>query len=83
LGQWTKGKSTTPSVPRALARHKDEIPDVQKLSMWLDVQRRAVRRIDLDHDLPDGEMHFLRIPFLTLLPGDIVTTARRRVSAPA
>src|SRR6266516_2589793 len=51
-GQWTKGKSHDtfgPLGPWLVT--KDEIPDVQKLSMWL----------DLDHDLLDGEMHFLRL----------------------
>ena len=43
LGQWTKGKSHDPIGPVGpWLVTKDEIPDVQKLSMWLDVngQRR-------------------------------------------
>ena len=61
LGQWTKGKSHDtfgPVGPWLVT--KDEMPDVQKLSMWLDVNGTAAPdRIDLDHDLLDGEVHFL------------------------
>ena len=63
LGQWTKGKSHDtfgPLGPWLVT--KDEIPDVQKLSMWCDVNgKRRQTRIDLDHDLPDREVHFLRL----------------------
>src|SRR3981189_3520867 len=39
LGQWTKGKSHDTFGPlRPWLVPKDEIPDVQKLSMWLDDQ---------------------------------------------
>ena len=62
-GQWTKGKSHDtfgPVGPWLVT--KDEIPDVQKLSMWLDVNgERRQTGIDLDHDLLDGEVHFLRL----------------------
>ena len=62
-GQWTKGKSHDtfgPLGPWLVT--KDEIPDVQKLSMWLDVNgKRCQTGIDLDHDLLDGEVHFLRL----------------------
>ncbi len=62
-GQWTKGKSHDtfgPVGPWLVT--KDEIPDVQKLSMWLDVNgKRCQTGIDLDHDLHDGEVHFLRL----------------------
>jgi len=38
-------------------------------------QRQALPdRIDLDHDLQHGEVHFLRLAVPTLLPGDIITT---------
>ena len=76
LGQWTKGKShdTFGPVGPWLAT-KDEIPDVQNLSMWLDVngQRRQTGNTKTMIFSMATCISYLS-QFMTLLPGDIVTT---------
>ena len=76
LGQWTKGKShdTFGPVGPWLAT-KDEIPDVQKLSMWLDVngQRRQTGSTSTMIFSMAKCISYVS-QFMTLLPGDIVTT---------
>ena len=76
-GQWTKGKSHDtfgPVGPWLVT--KDEIPDVQKLVDVARRQRQALPdRIDLDHDLQRWRSASpTSRQFLTLLPGDIITT---------
>src|SRR3982074_769971 len=76
LGQWTKGKSHDtfgPLGPWLVTR--DEIPDVQKLSMWLDVngERRQTGSTST-MIFPMAKCISYVSQFLTLLPGDIVTT---------
>jgi len=76
LGQWTKGKSHDtfgPLGPWLVT--KDEIPDVQKLSMWLDVngERRQTGSTST-MIFPMAKCISYVSQFLTLLPGDIVTT---------
>jgi 2-keto-4-pentenoate hydratase/2-oxohepta-3-ene-1,7-dioic acid hydratase in catechol pathway len=76
LGQWTKGKSHDtfgPLGPWLVTR--DEIPDVQKLSMWLDVngeRRQTGSTSTMIFSIAKCIAYVSR--FLTLLPGDIVTT---------
>lgn len=76
LGQWTKGKSHDtfgPLGPWLVT--KDEIPDVQKLSMWLDVngeRRQTGSTSTMIFTIAKCIAYVSR--FLTLLPGDIVTT---------
>ncbi|MCC8941465.1 MULTISPECIES: fumarylacetoacetate hydrolase family protein [Bradyrhizobium] len=76
LGQWTKGKShdTFGPVGPWLAT-KDEIADVQNLSMWLDVngQRRQTGNTKTMIFSMAQCISYLS-QFMTLLPGDIVTT---------
>ncbi|WP_316396062.1 fumarylacetoacetate hydrolase family protein [Bradyrhizobium sp. 33ap4] len=76
LGQWTKGKShdTFGPVGPWLAT-KDEIADVQKLSMWLDVngQRRQTGTTSTMIFTMAKCISYVS-QFMTLLPGDIVTT---------
>ncbi len=76
LGQWTKGKSHDTFGPLGpwLAT-KDEIPDVQKLPMWLDVngERRQTGSTST-MIFPMAKCISYVSQFLTLLPGDIVTT---------
>ena len=76
LGQWTKGKShdTFGPVGPWLAT-KDEIKDVQDLSMWLDVngQRRQTGSTSTMIFTMAKCISYVS-QFLTLLPGDIVTT---------
>src|ERR1700740_1423410 len=76
LGQWTKGKSHDtfgPLGPWLVT--KDEIPDVQKLSLWLDVngQRRQTGSTSTMIFSMAKCISYVS-QFLTLLPGDIVTT---------
>jgi 2-keto-4-pentenoate hydratase/2-oxohepta-3-ene-1,7-dioic acid hydratase in catechol pathway len=76
LGQWTKGKSHDtfgPVGPWLVT--KDEIADVQKLSMWLDVngQRRQTGSTSTMIFTMAKCISYVS-QFLTLLPGDIVTT---------
>jgi 2,4-diketo-3-deoxy-L-fuconate hydrolase len=76
LGQWTKGKSHDtfgPLGPWLVT--KDEIKDVQKLSMWLDVngeRRQTGSTSTMIFTMAKCIAYVSR--FLTLLPGDIVTT---------
>ena len=75
-GQWTKGKSHDtfgPVGPWLVT--KDEIPDVQKLSMWLDVngQRRQTGSTSTMIFSMAKCISYVS-QFMTLLPGDIITT---------
>ena len=76
LGQWTKGKSHDtfgPLGPWLVTR--DEIADVQKLSMWLDVNgKRRQTGSTSTMIFPMAKCISYVSQFLTLLPGDIVTT---------
>ncbi|MBR0874278.1 fumarylacetoacetate hydrolase family protein [Bradyrhizobium tropiciagri] len=76
LGQWTKGKShdTFGPVGPWLAT-RDEIADVQNLSMWLDVngQRRQTGSTKTMIFSMAQCISYVS-QFMTLLPGDIVTT---------
>src|ERR1700716_1519105 len=73
-GQWTKGKSHDTFGPLGpwLAT-KDEIPDVQKLSMWLDVNgERRQNGSNSTKIFTNAKSIAYVSPFMTLLPGDIV-----------
>jgi 2-keto-4-pentenoate hydratase/2-oxohepta-3-ene-1,7-dioic acid hydratase in catechol pathway len=76
LGQWTKGKSHDtfgPLGPWLVT--KDEIKDVQNLSMWLDVngQRRQTGSTKTMIFTMAKCISYVS-QFMTLLPGDVVTT---------
>jgi 2-keto-4-pentenoate hydratase/2-oxohepta-3-ene-1,7-dioic acid hydratase in catechol pathway len=76
LGQWTKGKShdTFGPVGPWLAT-KDEIPDVQKLSMWLDVNGKRRQTGSTETMIFSMAKCISYVSqFMTLRPGDIVTT---------
>ena len=76
LGQWTKGKSHDtfgPLGPWLVT--KDEIADVQKLSLWLDVngeRRQTGSTATMIFTIAKCISYVSQ--FMTLLPGDIVTT---------
>ena len=76
LGQWTKGKSHDtfgPLGPWLVT--KDEIADVQKLSLWLDVngkRRQTGSTSNMIFSMAKCVSYVSQ--FLTLLPGDVVTT---------
>ncbi|OAF20235.1 fumarylacetoacetate hydrolase family protein [Bradyrhizobium neotropicale] len=76
LGQWTKGKSHDTFGPLGpwLAT-KDEIKDVQNLSMWLDVngQRRQTGSTATMIFTMAKCISYVS-QFMTLQPGDVVTT---------
>ncbi|MDH2343925.1 fumarylacetoacetate hydrolase family protein [Bradyrhizobium sp. SSUT77] len=76
LGQWTKGKSHDTFGPLGpwLAT-KDEIKDVQNLSMWLDVngqRRQSGSTATMIFTMAKCISYVSQ--FMTLLPGDVVTT---------
>src|SRR3984893_12157894 len=75
-GQWTKGKSHDtfgPVGPWLVT--KDEIPDVQKLSMWLDVNgERCQTGSTATMIFSMAKCISYVSQFMTLLPGDIITT---------
>jgi 2,4-didehydro-3-deoxy-L-rhamnonate hydrolase len=76
LGQWTKGKSHDtfgPLGPWLVT--KDEIPDVQKLGLWLDVngkRRQTGNTATMIFSMAKCISYVSQ--FMTLLPGDVVTT---------
>jgi 2-keto-4-pentenoate hydratase/2-oxohepta-3-ene-1,7-dioic acid hydratase in catechol pathway len=75
-GQWTRGKSHDTFGPLGpWIATKDEIADVQNLSMWLDVngQRRQTGSTRTMIFSIAKCVSYLS-QFLTLLPGDIITT---------
>ena len=75
-GQWTKGTSHDtfgPLGPWLVT--KDEIPDVQKLSMWLDVNgKRCQTGSTATMIFSMAKCISYVSQFMTLLPGDIITT---------
>ena len=75
-GQWTKGKSHDtfgPVGPWLVTR--DEVPDVQKLSMWLDVNGKRCQTGSTSTMIFTMAKCISYVSqFMTLLPGDIVTT---------
>jgi 5-carboxymethyl-2-hydroxymuconate isomerase len=76
LGQWTKGKSHDtfgPLGPWLVT--KDEIADVHKLPMWLDVNGKRCQTgstATMIFGIPKIISYLSE--FMTLLPGDIITT---------
>jgi 2,4-didehydro-3-deoxy-L-rhamnonate hydrolase len=76
LGQWTKGKSHDtfgPLGPWLVT--KDEIANVQKLSMWLDVNgKRCQTGSTATMIFGVAKIVSYVSEFMTLLPGDIITT---------
>jgi 5-carboxymethyl-2-hydroxymuconate isomerase len=76
LGQWTKGKSHDtfgPLGPWLVTR--DEIANVQKLSMWLDVNgKRCQTGSTATMIFGIAKIVSYVSEFMTLLPGDIITT---------
>ena len=75
-GTWTKGKSHDTFGPLGpFLATKDEIPNVQNLSMWLDVngkRRQTGSTSTMIFSIAKCVSYVSQ--FLTLLPGDIITT---------
>src|SRR5215468_212030 len=76
LGQWTKGKSHDtfgPVGPWLVT--KDEVPNVQSLSLWLDVNGKRCQTGSTSTMIFSMAKCISYVSqFMTLLPGDIVTT---------
>lgn len=76
LGQWTKGKSHDtfgPIGPWLVT--KDEVADPQNLSMWLDVNGKRCQTGSTKTMIFSVAKAIAYVSeFMTLLPGDIVTT---------
>src|SRR5262245_30562503 len=76
LGQWSKGKSHDtfgPVGPWLVT--KDEIPNVQSLSMWLDVNgKRCQTGSPSTMIFSMAKCISYVSQFMTLLPGDVITT---------
>ena len=74
--QWDKGKGCDtfgPIGPYLVTR--DEVPDPQKLDMWLDVNGQRMQRGNTS-TMVFGCAHLVSYTsqFMTLIPGDIITT---------
>jgi 2,4-didehydro-3-deoxy-L-rhamnonate hydrolase len=75
-GQWVKGKSADTFAPFGpWLVTKDEIPDVHRLSLWLEVngeRRQNGDTSNLIFGVPFLVSYISR--FMTLLPGDVIST---------
>jgi ureidoglycolate lyase len=75
-GQWTKGKSADtfgPIGPWLVT--KDEVPDVQNLKMWLEVDGHRYQNGSTS-TMVFGVAHIVAYlsQFMSLQPGDVITT---------
>jgi 2-keto-4-pentenoate hydratase/2-oxohepta-3-ene-1,7-dioic acid hydratase in catechol pathway len=75
-GNWSKGKGCDTFAPLGpILVTKDEINDVQNLSMWLDVNGKRFQTSNTDQlifNVPQVVSYISH--FMTLLPGDIIST---------
>jgi 2,4-didehydro-3-deoxy-L-rhamnonate hydrolase len=75
-GQWVKGKSADTFAPLGpFLATPEEIPDVQKLAMWLKVNgeyRQNSNTRNMIFDVPTIVSYLTE--FMTLLPGDVIST---------
>ncbi len=75
-GQWVKGKSADTFAPLGpFLVTKEEIKDVHGLNLWTNVNGREVQNSntsDLVFDIPEIVSYLSQ--FMTLLPGDIIST---------
>jgi 2-keto-4-pentenoate hydratase/2-oxohepta-3-ene-1,7-dioic acid hydratase in catechol pathway len=76
MGQWVKGKSADtfgPIGPHLVT--KDEIPDVQKLNLSLDLNNQRMQTGNTSKMIFDINFILSYLSnFMSLQPGDIVTT---------
>lgn len=75
-GQWVKGKSCDTFAPLGpWLVTKDEIPDVQDLSMWLEVDGKRYQNGSTS-TMVFGVAYLVSYlsQFMTLLPGDVIST---------
>jgi 2,4-diketo-3-deoxy-L-fuconate hydrolase len=75
-GNWSKGKGCDTFAPLGpVLVTKDEIADVHKLSMWLDVNGKRFQTSNTDQlifNVPQVVSYISQ--FMTLLPGDVIST---------
>lgn len=75
-GNWSKGKGCDTFAPLGpVLVTKDEIVDVHKLSMWLDVNGKRFQTSNTDQlifNVPQVVSYISQ--FMTLLPGDVIST---------
>jgi 2,4-diketo-3-deoxy-L-fuconate hydrolase len=75
-GQWVKGKSADTFAPLGpFLASRDEIPDPQRLDMWLTVNgemRQKSSTAQMIFDVPALVSYVSE--FMTLLPGDVIST---------
>jgi 2-keto-4-pentenoate hydratase/2-oxohepta-3-ene-1,7-dioic acid hydratase in catechol pathway len=75
-GQWVKGKSADTFAPLGpFLVTRDEIPDPQRLGMWLKVNgdvRQKSSTANMIFDVPTLVSYLSE--FMTLLPGDVIST---------
>lgn len=75
-GQWVKGKSADTFAPLGpFFVTADEVPDPQRLSLWLDVNGER-RQASSTAEMVFGVAHLVAYSseFMTLLPGDVIST---------
>lgn len=75
-GQWMKGKSCDTFCPLGpWLVTKDEIPDPQKLDLWLEVNGERLQNSNTsDMIFPVKKIVSYISEFLTLMPGDVIPT---------
>lgn len=75
-GQWVKGKSADTFAPLGpYLVTKDEVPDPNKLNLWLSVNGEKLQDSNTDDmifDVPTLVSYISQ--FMTLLPGDVIST---------
>lgn len=75
-GQWVKGKSNDTFAPLGpFMATKDEIPNPQKLNLWLKLNGNKIQDSNTDDMIfyVDEIVSYLS-NFMTLLPGDVIST---------
>lgn len=75
-GQWVKGKSADTFAPMGpFLATRDEIPDAQRLDLWLTVNgdlRQKSSTAEMVFDVPTLVSYISE--FMTLLPGDVISS---------
>jgi 2,4-diketo-3-deoxy-L-fuconate hydrolase len=75
-GQWVKGKSADTFAPMGpFLATRDEIPDPQRLEMWLTVNGEMRQKSSTSQMIFDvATLVSYLSDFMTLLPGDVIST---------
>jgi 2,4-diketo-3-deoxy-L-fuconate hydrolase len=75
-GQWVKGKSADTFAPMGpFLATRDEVPDPQRLDMWLTVNGRPMQKSTTANMIFDVATLVSYVSeFMTLLPGDVLST---------